>query len=114
MDSITSSILVPLFFVHATVGMVILAWWFLSQKAATLKEFGWGLAGYAAGMAIWTVVVFNKPDNLKPLILLGVIPFLLAHLAYAKAASAKLTSKTMLPAVTATLLVATFIARTFF
>ncbi len=73
------------------------------------------MAGYAAGMAIWTLVVLIRPTDLKPLILLGVIPFLLAHIAYAKAASAKLPAKsTTLITLTAALLLATFVARTFF
>lgn len=115
MEDSTSTILVPLFFIHATLATAILAWWFLSKKQQTLKDFGWGMAGYAAGLAAWTVLVLTKPDDLKPLILLGVIPFLLAHVAYAKAASAKLPAKSStLMTVTLLLLAATFIARTFF
>lgn len=115
MDDITSSFLVPLFFIHATLGTAILAWWFLSKKQQTLRDFGWGMAGYAAGLAAWTLLVLTKPDDLKPLILVGVIPFLLAHVAYAKAASAKLPTKSStLMTITLLLLVATFIARTFF
>lgn len=115
MSDITSSASVPLFFVHATLATAILAWWFLSKKQRTLKDFGWGMAGYAAGLAAWTFVVLTKPTDPKPLILLGVVPFLLAHIAYAKAASAKLPAKSStLMTVTLLLLGATFIARTFF
>lgn len=115
MEDSTSTILVPLYFIHATLATAILAWWFLSRKQQTLKDFGWGMAGYAAGLAAWTVLVLTKPDDLKPLILLGVVPFLLAHVAYAKAASAKLPAKSStLMTVTLLLLAATFIARTFF
>jgi hypothetical protein len=115
MEDITSTLLVPLFFIHATLGTAILAWWFLSKKQQALKDFGWGMVGYAAGLAAWTLVVLSKPDDLKPLILLGVVPFLLAHVAYAKAASAKLPAKSStLMTTTLLLLGATFVARTFF
>ncbi len=115
MTDVTSSASVPLFFIHATLATAILAWWFLSKKQQTLKDFGWGMAGYAAGLAAWTLVVLTKPTDPKTLILLGVVPFLLAHIAYAKAASAKLPTKSStLMTVTLLLLGATFIARTFF
>lgn len=115
MSDLTSSLLVPAYFIHATLGTAILAWWFLNKKQQTLRDFGWGMAGYSAGLAAWTFVVLSKPDDLKPLILLGVIPFLLAHVAYAKAASAKLPAKSStLMTVTLLLLAATFISRTFF
>jgi hypothetical protein len=111
----TSNIFVSLFFIHGALGTAILAWWFLTKKQQTLKDFGWGMAGYAAGLAVWSFVVLTKPTDLKPLILLGVIPFLLAGVAYAKAASAKLPTKSStLMTVTLILLAATFIARTFF
>jgi hypothetical protein len=115
MDYVTSSTLVPLFFAEVTVGTLILAWWFMTEKSKALKDFGWGLLGYGLGLTAWTALVFVKPDDLKPLVLLGVVPFLLAHIAYAKSASAKLPAKagTMM-AVTLILLVATFITRTFF
>ena len=111
----SSNIFVSLFFIHGALGTAILAWWFLTKKQQTLKDFGWGMAGYAAGLAIWSFVVLTKPTDLKPLILLGVIPFLLASVAYAKAASAKLPAKSStLMTVTFILLAATFLARTFF
>lgn len=110
-----SNIFVSLFFIHGALGTAILAWWFLSQKKQVLKDFGLGMAGYAAGLTAWTVLVLTKPEDLKPLILIGVIPFLLASVAYAKAASAKLpTRSSTLMTVTLVLLAATFIARTFF
>ena len=115
MNDTTSSFLVPVYFIHATLGTAILAWWFLSKKQKPLKNFGWGLSGYAVGLAAWTLVVLTKPDNIEPLILLGVVPFLLAHIAYAKVASAKLSAKSSTLMIIALLLiVATFIARTFF
>lgn len=115
MSDVTSTVSVPLFFIHATFATAVLAWWFLSSKGQVLKDFGWGLAGYAAGLAVWTLVVLTKPEDLKPLILVGVIPFLLAHIAYAKSASAKLPTKsTTLVSITILLLTATFLARTFF
>lgn len=111
----SSNIFVSLFFIHGALGTAILAWWFLSKKQQVLKDFGWGMAGYAAGLTAWTVLVLTKPADLQPLILLGVIPFLLASVAYAKAASAKLPAKSStLMTVTFILLAATFIARTFF
>lgn len=115
MGSTSSNLFVSLFFIHGALGTAILAWYFLSKKQAVLKNFGWGLLGYAAGLAVWTAVVITKPSDLKPLILVGVLPFLLAHIAYAKTASAKLPAKSsILMTVTLLLLAATFIARTFF
>lgn len=111
----SSNIFVSLFFIHGALGTAILAWWFLTKKQQTLKDFGWGMAGYAAGLSAWSVVVITKPIDPKPLILLGVIPFLLASVAYAKAASAKLPTKSStLMTITLALLASTFIARTFF
>lgn len=115
MNDLISSILVPVYFLHATLGTAILAWWFLSQQHQTLKSFGWGLSGYALGLATWTLVVLIKPAELEPLILVGVVPFLLAHIAYAKTASATLSTKSStLMGATLLLLVATFVSRTFF
>ena len=110
MTALTSSFLVPLYFAHTAFGVSILAWWFLSQKEHGLKNFGWGRAGYALGVAFWTILVLTKPADLKPLILAGVVPFLLAHIAYARAASRQNT----LVALTSALIVATFAVRTFF
>ena len=115
MESTSNNILVTIFFLHCTIGTALLAWWFTNKKSAVLKNFGLGLLGYALGLAAWSLVVLTKPDNLKPIILLGVVPYLLAHIAFAKAASAKLSAKdTTLMSLTLLLLVATFIARTFF
>jgi hypothetical protein len=86
MDDQTANLLVPVYFLEMVLGTAILAWWFLGRKDKTLKTFGLGMAGYAAGLAVWSLVVLAKPDNLQPYILLGAIPFLLAHFAYAKVA----------------------------
>jgi hypothetical protein len=110
-----SNLFVSLFFIHGTLGTAILAWYFLNQKKAVLKSFGWGMLGYALGLAAWTAVVMTRPDNIKPLILAGVIPFLFAHIAYAKVASVKLPAKASTLSMIVLLLIgATFIARTFF
>lgn len=59
--------------------------------------------------------VLTWVDCVRAVILLGVVPFLLAHIAYARAASAKLPAKSStLMIVTLILLAATFISRTFF
>lgn len=109
MTDLTSSVLVPLYFLHTAFGASVLAWWFLSQKERKLKNFGLGMAGYALGTICWAILVVTKPADLKPLILIGAIPFLLAHLAYAKAAS----NKNTLFIVTLFLIIATLVARTF-
>jgi hypothetical protein len=86
-----------------------------SKKQQVFKDFGLGLALYGVGMAIWTAVVITKPANLSVPILLGVIPFLLAHIAYARVAATKLPPKSStMMSITLVLLLATFIARTFF
>jgi hypothetical protein len=115
MGDTISSLLVPFFFIYVTLATAVVAWWFRTRKDEVLKVFGLGMAGYSLGMAAWTLLVLTKPDNLRPLILVGVVPFLLAHVAYAKAASAKLPAKSStLMTVTLVLLAATFVARTFF
>ncbi len=87
----------------------------MSKKSKILQYFGWGLFGYALGLFSWTLIVLTKPANLKPLILIGVIPFLLAHLAYAKAAAKKYPKMaSAITTLTVVLLLATFLARTFF
>lgn len=114
MDNTSSNILVPLFFIHATLGVAILAWWFLSKKQLILKNFGWGLLGYTLGLAAWTILVITKPTDMKPLILIGVVPFLSAHIAYAKAASEKLAIKaSTLMGLVVALIVVIFVYRTF-
>lgn len=107
------SILLPLYFVHLTFGFAVLTWWFLSKKNQSLRYFGWGTLGYSLGIAAWTLLVLIKPEDLKPLVLAGVVPFLLAHLAYAKSASIKTKNNSMIY-LTLLLLVITFLARTFF
>lgn len=114
MDYLNSSVLIPLYFVHVAFGTSILALWFLRQKDRLLKDFGLGMAGYALGSIAWAILVITKPTDLKPLILIGVVPFLLAHLAYAKVASSKLrTSKNTLMTIVLLLIAATFVVRTF-
>jgi hypothetical protein len=115
MESTTSHLLVSLFFIHATFGTAVLAWKFLSNKKITLRYFGWGMLGYALALALWTLAVIIKPADLRPLIFVGVVPFLLAHIAYAKAASVKWPNMAnAIMGLTVVLLIATFIARTFF
>ena len=115
MEDLTEKVLVPLFFVYTTLSTVVLAWWFFNKKQQVFKYFGIGMAGYAAGLAAWSAVVLIKPDDLRPLVLLGVIPFLLANIAFAKAASTKFSARSnVFMSLTIVLIVATFIARTFF
>lgn len=109
----SSSILVSLYFGHLVFGFAVLAWWFLTKKEQTLRYFGWGMLGYALGIAAWTLLVITKPADLKPLILVGVVPFLLAHFAYAKSVAVKYKN-TWIIGLTLLLIVVTFIARTFF
>jgi hypothetical protein len=99
---------VSLYFIHLTIGTAILARYFLSYKEQTIHRFGWGLVGYTLGILFWTIAVAAKPTDLKPLILSGVTPFLLAHLAFAKVVS----KKNYLTAITLSLIVVTIIART--
>lgn len=115
MEDTTSTLLVPLYFIHATLGAAILAWWFSSQKSKTLKTFGLGMAGYAAGLAAWSLLVLTKPDNLKPLILIGAVPYLLAHLAFAKVAykNINFAKTSLLSLVVGGTIAGTFLVRTF-
>ena len=115
MEDITATFLVPAYFLQVVIGTVILAWWFLSRKNKTLRTFGLGMAGYAVGLAAWTLLVFIKPENLQPLIIAGAIPFLLAHLAYAKVAYKNLSFSRISPSLLLVvgIIAATFIIRTF-
>jgi len=116
MDSTITNLLVPLFFVHITLGTAILAWWFLRHSSRTIKDFGLGMAGYSLGLAAWAILVIIKPEDLKPLILLGVIPFLLAHIFYAKAAYTDTASskKNIMITFVWIGIIATFVLRTLF
>ncbi len=113
MGDTTSTLLVPAYFIEMVIGAGVLAWWFMGKKQPVFKHFGKGMLGYALGMAAWTLLVLTKPTDLKPLVLVGVVPFLLAHIAYAKAAAVKQKTNNLVN-VTIVLLIATFIARTFF
>ena len=115
METVTGEFYMPMYFLMVAFGASILAWWFLSRKDKTLKMFGLGMAGYAAGMVAWSALVFIQPEDLRPLALTGAIPFLLAHLAYAKVAYSKLDSAkaNTLLAVVAAMIAGTFIIRTF-
>jgi hypothetical protein len=111
----SSNLFVSIFFIQGTLATAILTWWFLNKKKPSLRWFGLGMLGYTLGLLAWTLVVVTKPTDLQPLILAGVIPFLLAHLAFAKAASYKYFKNTnTLVLITAALIIATFIARTLF
>lgn len=115
MGDTTASLLVPFFFIQMAVGTGILAWWFLTRKEKTLKTFGLGMAGYSAGLTAWALLVLTKPEDLKPLILVGAVPFLLAHFAYAKVAykNINFAKTSFLTLVVAGTIAATFIVRTF-
>ncbi len=115
MDSTTGSLLVPAYFLQIIVGTGVLAWWFMSRKDALLRTFGLGMAGYAAGVAAWTLLVLLKPENLQPLILVGAIPFLLAHIAYAKVAYKHLdyAKMSLLSVLVLGTIAGTFVVRTF-
>jgi len=115
MSDITETILVPLFFLQVVLGTALLSWWFLRQKDRVLKTFGLGMAGYAVGLAAWTLLVLIKPDDLQPLILAGAAPFLLAHFAYAKVAykNINFTKTSFLTLLVGGTIAGTFIVRTF-
>jgi hypothetical protein len=115
MGDTTATLLVPAYFLQVVIGITILAWWFLSRKDKTLRTFGLGLVGYALGTAAWTVLVLTKPDDLQPLILIGAVPFLLAHLAFAKVAYKNLnfTKTSVLSLVVIGTIIGTFAVRTF-
>jgi hypothetical protein len=79
-----SSFLVPLYFIHITFGLAVLAWWFsANKKNAVLKQFGAGFIGYAIAVGIWTAVIITQPSDLEPYILLGALPFLLGNMSFA-------------------------------
>lgn len=108
--TLMSSLLVPIYFIHITFGLAVLAWWFSANKSPVLKQFGAGFIGYAIAVGIWTAVIIAQPSDLEPYILLGAIPFLLSHLAFAW--TVRKQSKNMLVwYLTLILVVATLVAR---
>lgn len=115
MEDATATILVPAYFLQVVVGTALLAWWFLARKDKVLKSFGLGMAGYSLGLAAWTLLVFTKPANLQPLVLVGAVPFLLANFAFAKVAYKNLdfTKTSILSLLVAGTIAGTFIVRTF-
>ena len=117
MDGFVESFLVPAFFVHTTASVWFLAWWFgrMGRDQETFRGFSWGLAGYGLGLVAWTLVVIIKPDDLAPLILVGVVPFLLGNIGFAKAATRESAARGISPLMILTfvLIVATWISRTF-
>lgn len=115
MGDTTETLLVPAFFLQMVLGTAILAWWFSKRKDKTLKTFGLGMAGYSLGLAAWSLLVLTKPADLQPLILAGAVPFLLAHLAYAKVAykNLDLSKTSALTLVVLGAIAGTFIVRTF-
>ena len=117
MEELLESFLVPAFFVHTAAAVLLLAWWFVrtGKDQATRRYFGWGLAGYGAGLVAWSLVVLVKPDDLAPLILVGIVPFLLGNVSFAKAAASEPEAQRMngWMMVTLCLIVVTFVSRTF-
>lgn len=117
MEDFVESFLVPTFFVHTAAAVWLLAWWFVrnGKTQASLRYFGWGLAGYGVALVAWTLVVIIKPDNLAPGILVGVVPFMLGNIGFAKAAgrAPEAASIDRLTILTLVLIVATFVSRTF-
>lgn len=114
MNDFMSTVLVPLYFLLATFGLSVLAWWFKKQPKKTHQYFGWGLMGYSLALLAWTAVVIVKPADPRPLILVGVVPFILASVAYAQAAAQKWPKLSQLTlGLTVVLIAAVFMARTF-
>ncbi len=93
MGNLVGDYFVPLFFVMGTGAMWFLAYKFLLAKDATYRHFGAGLGLYGLAFAIWTVLVFTKPENLEVLTTLGVIPFALAHLFFLMSSTESLKAK---------------------
>lgn len=117
MEDFVEFFLVPAFFVHTVATVALLAWWFIrkSEAQAVFRYFGWGLTGYSLAFVAWTLVVLLKPDDLAPGILVGVVPFLLGNLGFARAAGRNPEAGGMSPLMilTLVLIAATFISRTF-
>lgn len=117
MEDFVESFLVPAFFVHTAAAVWLLAWWFVrrGRVQAAFRYFGWGLAGHGAALAVWMLVVVLKPDDLAPGILIGVVPFMLGNVSFAKAAAGEQSAAIVHPVIilTLALVVATFVSRTF-
>lgn len=113
MSTLVAILFVPMFFLHGAFGIALLSWWFSRHQNREMKLFGWGLAGYALSMTIWAYMVMQKPNDVGVYMLVSVIPFLLAHLFFAKVADTKFSKHGHFFLVTGALLVITFVVRTF-
>ncbi len=111
----SESVLVPAYFIHAAGAAAISTAWFLKHREKEFRDFGLGLLGYTLGTIIWVMVVLVKPDDLKPLILIGAVPFLLGHVAFARAAFDRSTAghRTIAMASVFIAVAVTFVTRAF-
>ena len=68
------------FFILGTLVMAFLSWRFVTGGNATFRLFGMGLACFTVSFAVWTAVVWARPDNLYAWTSVGVAPLMLGFL----------------------------------
>lgn len=89
-----NEILVPAYFLFGTVSMLFIAQKFITAKKMLYKNFGYGLGLYSAALAVWTLLVILKPEEIDTWTTIGAVPFGLAHVFFLLAAVDKVKSST--------------------
>ena len=103
------------FFIAGTVIMAFLRWRFASNPAPVFRNFGAGLACFSAAFAIWSVIVWIQPQDLRLWTALGVAAFLPGYLFFLRSATQDWRPRNRILLLGGALiyLAALFIARTF-
>ena len=75
------------FFIVGTIVLVFLGWRFAFSPAPVFRQFGIGLACAAAAFAMWSAIVWIRPENLHLWTSVGVALFLPGYLFFLNAAT---------------------------
>lgn len=103
------------FFIVGTLILAFLGWRFFSNPTPVFRQFGIGLACAAAAFALWTAIVWVRPENLHLWTSLGVALFLPGYVFFLNAATHTWLSRNRYLAlgVAGVYLTALFVLRTF-
>ncbi len=114
-NSVSPNYGVVAFFAAGAVMVAFLAWRFISASPQQLRLFGFGLACLSAAFAIWTFVVWNRPDSLTLWTALGLVAFLPGYFFFMRTATYNWTQKNrnIVLAIAGVYLIVLFVLRTF-
>ena len=85
--AVTPNYAVVGFFVVGTLVLAFLGWRFAGNPMPVFRQFGIGLACAAAAFALWTAIVWVRPENLHVWTSVGVALFLPGYLFFLNAAT---------------------------